>query len=641
MEHPRFASWFRGIQARFAALPRQLTVLSLAVMVGIVASTCYLLEQDWLQVRRGDEQILWNQALTATNKIDDAIDGVQIKVDGIITASSVASGQARARAQMADALRIEGDEIAALMGMDATGHVVASTSPHFKPGEDLSNLDAFQSVIRTGSVSLGAPVTIGGEQWLPLARPLRAADGSKLVGTMWLRLSYLEKIALASHTEPRNLVVIFELGGPQITRTPNRPGSDAVAIGHSLTATLGSADSVSSITVSKVDQVDRLSVLMRAGQFSLAALVAVPVSALWQSWWPQAIGIIGMAGALLAIMIIFHFVLATELTRRQKAERGSAALAEEANRFADQYRLLAEHSSDVVVRLGIDGVCRYASPAMESMLGWTPEELVGHDISHLMHPDDLGLLERNAQVLIEGAGEIRTHFRHLHRDGRYLSLECNMQLVARDGVPESFVSSMRDISDRVEAEQKLAEAAAEMARLAATDQLTGLANRRRFNEELQREWRRTAREELPLSVLLFDVDFFKSYNDTYGHQGGDVVLKAVAAAVTAALHRPSDLVARWGGEEFVVLLPATDVDGAIGVAEIVRATIEALQIPHCGSTFGYLSVSVGVATSYPCRNQSPEPLIAEADANLYLAKGQGRNRVGAPPTNPMIWAGMR
>ena len=215
-----------------------------------------------------------------------------------------------------------------------------------------------------------------------------------------------------------------------------------------------------------------------------------------------------------------------------------------------------------------------------------------------------------------------------------------MRLVDLDGTADSFVSNMRDVSDRIETERKLAKAAVAMAQLAATDQLTGVANRRRFNEQLDREWRRTARDESPLSLLLLDVDFFKIYNDTYGHQGGDDVLKAVAATIAGALRRPADLVARWGGEEFVVMLPATDVKGAIGVAEIVRAAIEALHIPHRGSACGFLTVSVGVATAYPCRSHAREPLIAEADANLYEAKRHGRNRIGAPPTEPAIWAGI-
>ena len=135
--------------------------------------------------------------------------------------------------------------------------------------------------------------------------------------------------------------------------------------------------------------------------------------------------------------------------------------------------------------------------------------------------------------------------------------------------------------------------------LSNTDALTGVANRRRFNEELESEWQRALRSREPLGLVLLDIDFFKKYNDTYGHQGGDTCLQRVAAALNTGRRRGSDLVARYGGEEFVLLLPNTDLESTFVVAERVRAAVQALNEPHTGSSHGIVTVSVGVATWVP------------------------------------------
>jgi len=351
-------------------------------------------------------------------------------------------------------------------------------------------------------------------------------------------------------------------------------------------------------------------------------LVAVPMAVLWQSWWPQAIWNIGFALMLLGMMLVFHFTLAAELQLRHRAEA-------KADRVGAQYRLLAEHSSDALCEIKFNGGFRYVSPAMERLLGWTLEALDGVDPRTLTHPDDTARMRFTENLTPESGPQI-ARFRHLCKDGGYLWVEASIQLTFQNSVADGFVTVMRDITDRVEDERRLTAASTELGRLAATDQLTGLANRRHFDQELDREWQRAAREDLALSLLLLDIDFFKLYNDSYGHAGGDLVLQAVSATIVGVLHRSADLAARWGGEEFVVLLPNTDLAGAVEVAERVRAAVEEANIPHQGSQCGQLTVSVGVATAYPAFHQGPKPLAAEADANLYEAKHQGRNRVVAP-----------
>lgn len=170
--------------------------------------------------------------------------------------------------------------------------------------------------------------------------------------------------------------------------------------------------------------------------------------------------------------------------------------------------------------------------------------------------------------------------------------------------------------------------------LASIDGLTQLANRRTFDETLAREWRRTARDKRPLSLVLIDVDFFKAYNDTYGHPAGDECLQLVAAKLRAVAQRASDLVARFGGEEFALLLAETPLDGAHAIANNLRASLEEAAFPHAGSSVApHVTVSIGVSCSAHPSTDASSPnerdLIEAADRALYLAKQRGRNRVEA------------
>ena len=163
--------------------------------------------------------------------------------------------------------------------------------------------------------------------------------------------------------------------------------------------------------------------------------------------------------------------------------------------------------------------------------------------------------------------------------------------------------------------------------LSVTDSLTGIANRRRFDEVLQSEWIRAARGQCPLALAMVDVDLFKPYNDHYGHQAGDEILRHVARTFTEAVCRTGDLVARYGGEEFAFIAPLTDGENAFAMAQKVCEAIQALNLPHTKSPIGYLTVSIGVAMVIPHEDDSPQDLIARADWALYQAKTQGRNRV--------------
>ena len=192
------------------------------------------------------------------------------------------------------------------------------------------------------------------------------------------------------------------------------------------------------------------------------------------------------------------------------------------------------------------------------------------------------------------------------------------------GVLENF----RDITERKLAEENLQAANDQLKRLATIDGLTDIANRRTMDECLETEWRRMNREKNDLAFILCDVDYFKKYNDTYGHQEGDECLKSIARALTSAIRRPADLVARYGGEEFAAILPNTDLKGAVCVAENIRAAVSDLQIEHRSSDIApVVTLSLGVACVRPVSGLALEVLLTTADQALYDAKAGGRNQV--------------
>ncbi|MCL1466973.1 diguanylate cyclase [Argonema galeatum] len=200
----------------------------------------------------------------------------------------------------------------------------------------------------------------------------------------------------------------------------------------------------------------------------------------------------------------------------------------------------------------------------------------------------------------------------------------------------AIATQLGSMIQRKKAEAALQKSEEVLRRLANLDGLTQIANRRRFDEYLNAEWKRLKREIAPLSLILLDVDFFKSYNDTYGHLAGDDCLRLVADTIKSAIQRPEDLVARYGGEEFAVILPNTDASGSVIVAEAIRQAIHDLAIPHaqsrvCDRALGLkidrLTVSLGVASTVPKKGLLPQYLINAADKALYTAKKEGRDRV--------------
>ena len=214
-----------------------------------------------------------------------------------------------------------------------------------------------------------------------------------------------------------------------------------------------------------------------------------------------------------------------------------------------------------------------------------------------------------------------------------------VELLAR---ARSLLKLKREVDARKARERELVGLAAQLAnanevlqRLSLLDGLTGIPNRRHFDEVLEREWQRAARGDHPVGLLMADIDHFKRLNDTLGHQEGDECLRRVAGAISAQLRRGGDLVARYGGEEFAVVLPETALEGAAAFGEVLRLTVVDLRISHPASPVGqWVTVSLGAAASVPAPGSAAGELVAAADRALYEAKRMGRNRVlCCPPSS--------
>ncbi len=298
-----------------------------------------------------------------------------------------------------------------------------------------------------------------------------------------------------------------------------------------------------------------------------------------------------------------------------------------------QFRTLVSSIPGAVYRFSIDSewTVEFMSDFIEeitaypaSKFRWTPVKAY----RDIIHPDDKENVEK---AIVESMVPMKTfdiEYRIIDANGQVRWFhETGQTIHNAEGEAIWLDGTIFDESKQKFAEKKLLKANEKLESLASVDGLTQIANRRHFDERLDAEWKRMIREQNMLSMILCDIDFFKSYNDNYGHQEGDKSLKAVAQTISSSLKRPTDIVARYGGEEFVVILPNTDSDGAFFVAEQIREKIMELKIPHAHSAANqYVTLSLGVSTAVMDQSIPPETLIENADKALYDAKEQGRNR---------------
>jgi diguanylate cyclase (GGDEF)-like protein/PAS domain S-box-containing protein len=369
---------------------------------------------------------------------------------------------------------------------------------------------------------------------------------------------------------------------------------------------------------SPLDGMQRVSFFQRSERFPLVILATAQLDEVLASWRRAAITRMLFVLGLVSLIAVMGYYLVRQLLRGQRM--AAALAAKEAN-----FRVLAEGSSDMVTRIGLDERVHYASPSSIRILGWPPERLVGASALAGVNREDLPRVEETVAALKKGeVEEARITYRTRRRKKSEIWVESTLRVTRSvNGEIDGVVAISRDMTEQKDLEEKLET-------LATMDSLTGLANRRRFDERLLEEWDRAHRERSSLALLMIDVDHFKTFNDEYGHPAGDECLRAVARILVAEAQRTTDLAARYGGEEFAMLLPNTDAAGCERIGERIRRALREAGIPHALSLpSGLLTASLGGAACRPGSEKlsGHASLVEAADRALYAAKDGGRNRL--------------
>ena len=296
----------------------------------------------------------------------------------------------------------------------------------------------------------------------------------------------------------------------------------------------------------------------------------------------------------------------------------------------DVYRTLLESTKAIPWKIDWPtATFAYVGPQIEQLLGWKPETwMTVNDWADRMHPDDRAWVVEFCVSQSQKGVDHEADYRALTASGDYVWIRDVVHVVRNEaGEPLALIGFMFDISERKKTEEKLLVMQKQLEDFSFRDGLTGVSNRRKFDAVLDEEWTLARRNTQPLSLILIDIDFFKQYNDQYGHVQGDECLKAVATALGTVANRPRDLLARYGGEEFVLVLPATDEAAAQRVSERVRQALFKAQIPHAASAVGQLlTVSQGVGTIIPSSTDTLTTFLDTVDRRLYRAKQSGRDR---------------
>lgn len=574
-------------------------------------------------VLKGAETEMANVARSLTQHAEDSLDLLDSGVVGVVSrlemdgAGPVTIAKLR---NLLDARKKAMERVHSLAIIDDQGNWLTS------PGTIASTLsdDAFfryHQLSPKREAYIGRPVKslVDGEWVVTLSRRFNKPDGSfggvvlAAIGSGFLSHFY-EQFEIG-----RNSSVTLMYGdGMIIARNPNNDKFVGRSVGDAPLFRDASLQRPSGAYHFKslLDGAERVSFFKRSSRYPLVLLATVDRDELLAPWRGAAISRMLYVVALVMLIAVIGALLVRQL---QRGQRMAGALIEKEAHF----RLLAEGSSDMVTRIGLDERLRYVSPSSNRVVGWRPNQLIGTDALAGIHPEDRPHVQAIVDAMKRGdTDEARVTYRNVHRQNSEVWLESTMRVTRKDnGNVDGVVAISRDISEQKELETRLET-------LAIEDSLTGLANRRRFDERLNEEWARAYRDRSSLGLLMIDVDHFKAYNDEYGHPAGDACLRVVAKIIAAEMQRVGDLAARYGGEEFAMLLPNTDAGGCARIGERIRSAVHDAGLVHASSPAApCVTVSVGGAACRPSfeRTAGAGSLVEAADRALYAAKDAGRD----------------
>ena len=576
-------------------------------------------------VLRGAEAEMANVARSLTQHAEDSLDLLDSGVVGVVTRLEMDGTDPATIAKLRTVLEARKraiERIHSLGIVDDKGRWLTTAG---SIGSTLSDDEFFRrhQVSPKREAYVGRPVKslIDGEWVITLSRRFNKLDGSfggVVVAT--ISANYLSYFYQQIDIGRNSAITLVHGDGVVIARNPDNDKF----VGRSVADTPLFSDaslqrpSGAYHFKSPFDGVQRVSFFKRSARFPFVLLATVEKEELLAPWRAAAISRMLYVLALVMLIAIIGALLVRQLKRGQ---RMAAALVDKEAHF----RLLAESSSDMVTRIDLDERLRYVSPSSTRVVGWRANQLIGTPSLAGVHPEDLPHVRAVVDALKRGdKEEARITYRNAHRKKSEIWLESTLRVTRKvDGGVDGVVAISRDITEQKKLENRLEV-------LATEDSLTGLANRRRFDQCLKEEWARAYRNRSSLGLLMIDVDHFKAYNDEYGHPAGDACLSAIAKVLAAEAQRRGDLAARYGGEEFVMLLPNTDATGCARIGERIRQAIRKAGLVHSSNpSSGRVTASIGGAVCRPVleRTAGSASLIEAADRALYAAKQAGRDRM--------------
>lgn len=374
---------------------------------------------------------------------------------------------------------------------------------------------------------------------------------------------------------------------------------------------------------SPFDGVKKYIAYERGAEYPVVVTVARSEHQILEPWWTDLMSDALVAGLLVAIVAGMAALLSGQFHFRARLEH---FLRDREARV----RLLTDNIADIVVVMDRNGCLRYVSPSVVTVLGMDENAFLGRACLETVHEDDRHKIVEASRKLKEAGACPSVRFRMRRSDGETVWLECRFKVADHPfGQDLEIVGVLRDVTEQTRLEEELSSANLKLAQLATTDSLTRLANRRNFDAFLRDAYAKQA----VLSVLLIDIDHFKGFNDSLGHQAGDSCLKQIAEVIGSATKNTGGLSARYGGEEFAVVLPGVDEARAVKVADAIRLLVSRLSIYHPRTSLKRVTISVGVAAKSETTGDELG-LTREADIALYYAKSHGRDRTVASSQIP-------